>query len=809
MSVTVKITKVSEAGSTGSIANSGLAKLAKLVVSGSATPLSTVAVFDLGTKIGQATADKFGAWSFSTKALANKAQHDFTAQATNQGETSDASNNYYVTVDTTTGAVAAPSILKITNTTGKTTFIDGASTNQRVVKLSGIATPNSSVTVFDNKTQIGQAVKADAKGVWSLTASSLKDAAHSFTATVKVGTKTSVSSSDYVVKVDTKAPVAPSITAVTDNLEPVVGTIAKGKSTNDTTPVLTGKAEANSTVKIFDGTKVLGTTVTDNSGAWSFNSSELSEGTHKLSATATDVAGNPSKSGSAYTIVVDTTSPDAPVISAVNETATDGTVGDLVSKNDITVDQTVKLTGTAEAGSSVAIMDGNTQIGTATANQSGDWTFVTDSLADKMTHAFSAQATDAAGNVSEGSDSYAITIDTNPTASLPPVITAIIDDVGGKVTVADGGATNDPKLTINGTGKAGNIVTVYGNDAKLGTATVSKNGTWTFATTKLADDDYSFTATIKAKATSAESAESAAYAVTVDTKIDAPTVEGVSQNANTDPVASGGAVGVANPLIMGTAEPNSTVQVFDGTTLLGTVNADVSGAWDFTSTGLTEGTHSFSAKATDVAGNVSKASDSFSVAVNLANPDLTEADVEVNQTANVATVTIDPNGQTFIGVTVDFSMFGGDSAVEATPNGDGLYVATSNVKLPSWPVGTTTVTPLDPDVAVTVTNGFGSTTVDNIPPVLTDSQIKTTAANGKVSVVVTGTDYFGDTMDKVLVDFSAFGGASNVKASFDGNAYSASISAATDNIEGKFVTVTALDVVGNQSSFIDDTGLLV
>ncbi|WP_412770604.1 Ig-like domain-containing protein, partial [Ralstonia solanacearum] len=43
----------------------------------------------------------------------------------------------------------------------------------------------------------------------------------------------------------------------------------------------------------------------------------------------------------------------------------------------------------------------------------------------------------------------------------------------------------------------------------------------------------------------------------------------------------------------GTAEANSTISVFDGTTLLGTTTADASGNWTFTpSTALTDGSHS-------------------------------------------------------------------------------------------------------------------------------------------------------------------------------------------------------------------------
>ena len=60
--------------------------------------------------------------------------------------------------------------------------------------------------------------------------------------------------------------------------------------------------------------------------------------------------------------------------------------------------------------------------------------------------------------------------------------------------------------------------------------------------------------------------------------------------------------------LTGTAEAGSTVQVYDGATLLGTATANGSGAWSFTTATLADGAHSFTATATDAAGNVSAAS---------------------------------------------------------------------------------------------------------------------------------------------------------------------------------------------------------
>ncbi|WP_231654853.1 Ig-like domain-containing protein [Ralstonia solanacearum] len=102
--------------------------------------------------------------------------------------------------------------------------------------------------------------------------------------------------------VDTAAPATPVISTVTDDVAPVTGAITDGGSTNDANPTLTGTAEANSTISIFDGTTLLGTTTADASGNWTFTpTTALTDGSHSLTATATDAAGNVSAASSAFT----------------------------------------------------------------------------------------------------------------------------------------------------------------------------------------------------------------------------------------------------------------------------------------------------------------------------------------------------------------------------------------------------------------------------------------------------------------------------------------------------------------------------
>gem|GEM_PF-1699112 len=113
------------------------------------------------------------------------------------------------------------------------------------------------------------------------------------------------------VLVDGVAPAAPSV----PDLSPASdsGSSNTDNLTNDTTPTVTGTAEAGSTVTLYDtdGTTVLGTAVATG-GNWSITSSTLSEGTHSLTAKATDAAGNVGPASAALVITIDVTAPAAP-----------------------------------------------------------------------------------------------------------------------------------------------------------------------------------------------------------------------------------------------------------------------------------------------------------------------------------------------------------------------------------------------------------------------------------------------------------------------------------------------------------------
>ena len=222
--------------------------------------------------------------------------------------------------------------------------------------------------VYDGATLIGTAT-ASGSGAWSFTTSTLANGVHSLTATAtNAAGATSSASSAMSVTVDTVAPVAPTIAS----FSPDTGTVGDG-ITNASTLILTGLAEANSTVKVYDGATLLGTAIASSAGAWSFTTVALANGTHSLTATATDAAGNVSAASAATGVTVDTVAPVAPTIASFSPDT--GTVGDGITKT-----ATLTLSGSAEANSTVKVYDGATLLGTATANGSGAWSFTTAAL---------------------------------------------------------------------------------------------------------------------------------------------------------------------------------------------------------------------------------------------------------------------------------------------------------------------------------------------------------------------------------------------------------------------------------------------
>ena len=268
------------------------------------------------------------------------------------------------------------------------------------------------------------------------------------------------------------APDAPDLDAASDT-----GSSDSDNITSDTTPTLSGTAEANATVAVSsDQDGALGSVSADGTGNWSFTpGSALSEATHSITATATDTAGNASGASSALSVTIDTTAPATPAAPDM-DSGSDSGVSD---SDDITNDATPDLTGSTEANATVAVSsDQDGALGNATADGSGNWSLTATGLSD-ATHSITFTATDVAGNTSASSAALSITLDT----AAPTVSTLSPADGAGAVQYDD-----DLVITFNeniaaGSGASDSFDLYLSSDSSLyqslavGDADVTVSGT--------------------------------------------------------------------------------------------------------------------------------------------------------------------------------------------------------------------------------------------------------------------------------------------------------------------------------------------
>lgn len=609
-------------GITGNLTSGQVTNDSTPTIGGTGQAGSTIHIMNNGTQIGTAIVDGSGNWSFTPTTPLVDGSYALRVYATDvAGNASANSSVFTFTVDTAGPVVPVVTsvIDDIAPVTG--TLTSGNTTNDARPTFNGTGEVGSTVHVIVDGNEIGTAV-VNAQGNWTFTpGSDLSDGPHAitFNATDAAG-NTGSTTAPFNLTVDTGVPSAPVISTAADNVGSVQTPLSSGQSTDDTTPTLNGTATANATVTVYENGQPIGTALADGTGAWSFTpSTPLSSGSHTWTATVTDAAGNVSPASPGFTLVVDTTAPNAPVISQAIDDV--GSITGPITSGQTTDDTVPRLVGTSEPFATVNIYEGTTLVGTGTADGTGNWSILLNTTLTTGAHSFTAQATDAAGNTSVSSASFSLTIDTTPPAL--PVLTSILDDVGNAATpVANGGLTNDAQPTLSGTAEAGSTVKIFDNGVQIGSVTAT-GVAWSFTPSPALGNgshNLTFTAT---DAAGNVSAPTAGYVINVDTLApSAPVISSVVDDVGsvTGPIT--GPTNDTRPTLNGTAEANATVRIYDGITLVGTVTADASGNWTLpqTTTTLTQGTHNFTATATDAAGNTSVASTVTTIIVDTTAP---------------------------------------------------------------------------------------------------------------------------------------------------------------------------------------------
>ncbi|HHK5073166.1 TPA: Ig-like domain-containing protein, partial [Pseudomonas aeruginosa] len=357
------------------------------------------------------------------------------------------------------------------------------------------------------------------------------------------------------------------------------------------------------------------------------------------------------------------------------------------------------LSGTAEAGVTIVITDGNgNPIGQTSADANGNWSFTPGSQLPDGT-VVNVVARDAAGNSS-------------------PATSITVDGVAPNAPVVE--LSNGSELS--GTAEPGSSVTLTdGNGNPIGQTTADANGNWSFTpSTPLPDGTV-----VNVVARDAAGNSSPPASVTVDAVAPAtPTVD--PSNGTT---------------LSGTAEPGATVTLTDGNgNPIGQVTADGSGNWTFTpSTPLPNGTV-VNATATDPSGNASS-----------------PASVTVDAVAPATPVVNPSNGSTLSGTaepgaTVTLTDGNGNPIGQVTADGSGNWSFTPTTPLPNGTVVNATATDASGN-----TSAGSSVTVDSVAPatpVINPSNGTTLSGTAEPGSSVTLTDGNGNPIGQVTADGS-------------------------------------------------------
>jgi len=454
-----------------------------------------------------------GSWSLTPKDPLIDGAHSLTTTETDPaGNTSAAGPALPFTVDTSAVIV---SITHAVDNVGaiQANVADNGATDDTTPELIGTATAGATVTIREGATVIGTTT-AGPTGAWSLLLPAQGEGAHVYTAsaTNAAGTTGTV---DFHLSIDTTAAAIPAVTGVSDDVGSIQGPVANAGFTDDTTPALSGTGPASTTINVYDDAKLIGTTVSDASGNWSYTPvSPLAQGLHSVTAASVDAVGNVSAQSPARTFTVDTAAPDA--LAAPTLTDDVGAIVGLIADNAITDDGKPTYAGTAPAGvATVKVYDNGMYLGTSSVQPDGKWSFEPALPLASGPHSLQVSAVDAAGN--EGPLSVAKPFTVAGDAPAAPAITLVNDNVGAlQGSLQPNASTDDTTPTISGTGTPGTTIKLYANGQEVGTTTVAGDGTWSVTPTLSGDGLKNLTATATDGA-GQSSPSTGAYPIVLDT----------------------------------------------------------------------------------------------------------------------------------------------------------------------------------------------------------------------------------------------------------------------------------------------------
>ncbi|HCQ0316657.1 TPA: Ig-like domain-containing protein [Escherichia coli] len=644
-----------------------------------------------------------GSWSVGVTAAQVSTWPAGTVNIAVSGESSagnSVSITHPVTVDLTPAAIAINTIA--------TDDVINAAEKGADLTLSGTTTnvePGQTVTVTFGGKNYTASVASD--GSWTATLpaadlTALPEGSASAQASVS-NINGNSASAVHNYSVDSSAPTIIINTVASDNIvnasEADAGVTVSGSTTAEAGQIVTVTLNSP-TVQTYQAT-------VQADGSWSINIpaadlEALTDGSHTLTATVNDKAGNPAST--THNLAVDLTVP----VLTINTIAGDDII------NAAEHGQALVISGSSTGGEAgdVVTVTLNSKTYTTTLDASGNWS-VGVPAADVTAlgsgpQTVMATVTDAAGN----SDSETHTVTVNLTAPTIGINTIATDDI---INATEKGAD----LQISGTSNqpAGTTITVTLNGQNY-TATTDASGNWSTtvpasAVSALGEASYTVTANVT---DSAGNSNSASHNVQVNTALPGVTINPVASDDIINAAESGVAQTISGQ-VTGAAAGDTVTVTLGGKTYTATVQGNLSWSVDVPAADIQaigNGDLTVNASVTNGVGNTGSGSRDITIDANLPG-------LRVDTVAGDDVVNSIEHGQALV-ITGSSSGLAAGAALTvvinnvtygATVLADGTWsLGVPAADVGNWPAGTVNITVSGTNTAGTTTTITHPVTVD-------------------------------------------------------------------------------------------------
>ncbi|ECB0838622.1 Ig-like domain repeat protein [Salmonella enterica subsp. enterica serovar Anatum] len=558
---TIKLSEESDSGALGDFTTNN--KTPTLV--GNTLPNAIVSIYVDGVKVGEATADTAGRYTFQ---LSEMKDGHYVVQVgiVNPRDNSELrSTAVDVTIDTEVAEL-------VWNISG---MHEGGYINTVTPEIGGTSEPNSKITIFVNGVEKAIAYTTGA-GHWGVVLPALGNDGN-YVLTFKV--------EDVAGNIREFGPQNVILDTVISPLTVVLREADdSGKVgdwiTNKSHVTIDGTAEAGSTLTIRSPQGVvIATLVVGNDGRWSAEL-DLREGSNAFVVVSEDKAGNSQQKD---ILIEHDTQIEISDISLSRDTNS-GDKYDLITNNKSPV-----LVAMTDPGATVQVYINGVLQGTVEASSSGNISYTMPANSADGEYQVQFVATDTAGNRVESAITT-VTIDSQ---------IAVFDIDEDSLPAL----SNNRALSVSGVGEAGSQVSIFVDGKLVNVVMVEADGTWRAPI--LLQDDGTFNIHFSITDVAGNTEVSKDYSVDVDSSTDFPTLnlEDASNSGSLDDLITNH----NKPVLVGTAEAGATIHIYVDEKIVANVLVFEDGTWSYQfDNALKDGEYSIRVVAEDPAGNTAE-----------------------------------------------------------------------------------------------------------------------------------------------------------------------------------------------------------